>query len=43
MGEVPVLTDEDKHISQSGVILQYLSLKTGMYRGKEFLKVSDKI
>ena len=32
MGEVPVLTDEDKHISQSGVILQYLSVKTGMFK-----------
>ena len=32
MGEVPVLIDEDKKISQSGVILQYLSVKTGMFR-----------
>ena len=32
MGEVPVLADKNKNISQSGAILQYLSVKTGMFK-----------
>ena len=32
MGEVPVLAHKNKHISQSGVILQYLSTETGMLK-----------
>ena len=31
MGEVPVLVDQDKNISQSGAILHYLSLKTELF------------
>ncbi len=31
MGEVPVLVDQDKNISQSGAILHYLSLKTKLF------------
>ena len=31
MGEVPVLIDQDKNISQSGAILHYLSLKTELF------------
>ena len=31
MGEVPILVDQDKNISQSGAILHYLSLKTELF------------
>ena len=31
MGEVPVLVDQDKNISQSGAILHYLSSKTKLF------------
>ena len=31
MGEVPVLVDQDRNISQSGAILHYLSLKTELF------------
>jgi glutathione S-transferase len=34
MGEVPVLVDGDTVLSQSGVILDYLSSKTGKYGGR---------
>jgi len=33
LGEVPVLVHEGKHLSQSGVILKYLSEKTGKFAG----------
>ncbi len=33
MGEAPVLIDGDVHLTQSGVILQYLSEKTGLFGG----------
>ncbi len=34
MGEVPVLVDGDTTLSQSGVILDYLSSKTGQFGGR---------
>jgi glutathione S-transferase len=33
MGEVPLLVDGDRHISQSGVIQQYISDKSGKHGG----------
>ncbi len=35
MGEVPVLVDGDTRLSQSGVIQQYVSDKTGKFRGRD--------
>lgn len=35
MGEVPVLVDQEKQISQSGAILLYLSKKTGLFIPKD--------
>ena len=34
MGEVPVLDDDDRRLTQSGVILTYLSSKHGAYGGQ---------
>ena len=34
MGEAPVMIDGDVHLTQSGVIQQYLSEKTGLYGGE---------
>lgn len=34
MGEAPLLVDGDKHISQSGVIQQYVTDKTGKFGGE---------
>jgi len=33
MGEAPVMTDGDLHLTQSGVIQQYISDKTGKFNG----------
>jgi len=35
MGEAPLLVDGDMHLSQSGVIQQYISDKTGKFAGKD--------